>query len=194
MSPARHVVVVGTMGAGKTTVGQLLAHRLDRPFVDSDERITEARSATAAEFAAEEGIDAVHRLEAAVLLEALDEAAPSIVAAAASVVTDGSARARLRRDDVTVVWLRGRPETLAARVEPGDHRPLLATGEDPEAVLARLDAERTPLYEEVADVTVDVDGRTPRQIAAEVELGLGTTPSRRHRGGPASTSSGSSMS
>ena len=188
MPSARHVVVVGTMGAGKTTVGQLLAHRLDRPFVDSDERITEARGATAAELADEEGIDAVHRLEAAVLLEALDEAAPSIVAAAASVVTDRSARARLRRDDVTVVWLRGRPETLAARVEPGDHRPLLA--EDPEAVLARLDAERTPLYEEVADVTVDVDGRTPRQIAAEVELGLGT----RHRGGPASTSSGSSMS
>jgi shikimate kinase len=179
------------MGAGKTTVGQLLAHRLDRPFVDSDERITEARGATAAELADEEGIDAVHRLEAAVLLEALDEAAPSIVAAAASVVTDRSARARLRRDDVTVVWLRGRPETLAARVEPGDHRPLLA--EDPEAVLARLDAERTPLYEEVADVTVDVDGRTPRQIAAEVELGLGTTPTRRHRAGPASTSSGSSM-
>jgi shikimate kinase len=192
VSSARHVVVVGTMGAGKTTVGQLLAHRLDHPFVDSDERITEARGATAAELADEEGIDAVHRLEAAVLLEALDEAAPSIVAAAASVVTDRSARARLRRDDVTVVWLRGRPETLAARVEPGDHRPLLA--EDPEAVLARLDAERTPLYEEVADVTVDVDGRTPRQIAAEVELGLGTTPTRRHRGGPASTSSGSSMS
>jgi shikimate kinase len=192
VSSARHVVVVGTMGAGKTTTGQLLAHRLDRPFVDSDERITEARGATAAELADEEGIDAVHRLEAAVLLEALDEAAPSIVAAAASVVTDRSARARLRRDDVTVVWLRGRPETLAARVEPGDHRPLLA--EDPEAVLARLDAERTPLYEEVADVTVDVDGRTPRQIAAEVELGLGTTPTRRHRGGPASTSSGSSMS
>jgi shikimate kinase len=192
VSSARHVVVVGTMGAGKTTVGHLLAHLLDRPFVDSDERITEARGATAAELADEEGIDAVHRLEAAVLLEALDEAAPSIVAAAASVVTDRSARARLRRDDVTVVWLRGRPETLAARVEPGDHRPLLA--EDPEAVLARLDAERTPLYEEVADVTVDVDGRTPRQIAAEVELGLGTTPTRRHRGGPASTSSGSSMS
>jgi shikimate kinase len=162
----RHVVVVGMMGVGKTTVGQLLARQLGRPFVDNDERIAETTGATPAELADEEGIDAVHQLEAAVLIDALDEAAPSIVAAAASVVTDPDARARLRRDDVTVVWLRGRPATLAARVKSGDHRPLLA--DDPAPVLARLDAERTPLYEGVADVTVDVDGRTPRQITGEI--------------------------
>ena len=67
----------------------------------------------------------------------------------------------------TVLWLRARPEVLARRVSAGrDHRPLL--GDDPLAALQRLDAERRPLYEEVADLVVDVDDLSTSQVVDAV--------------------------
>ena len=65
-----------------------------------------------------------------------------------------------------VVWLDADPSVLAARVEKGDHRPLL--GDDPEAAMVRLDRERRPLYREVADHRVDVSGQDLAEVAEAV--------------------------
>ena len=66
----------------------------------------------------------------------------------------------------TIVWLRARPETLAARLGDGRGRPLL--GDDPATAVERLDEVRRPLYSQLADVVVDVDGRGPLDVADEI--------------------------
>ncbi len=84
----------------------------------------------------------------------LSRPAPLVVAAGGGAVTGATNRAALARSGAYVVWLRASAEFLAGRTDP-THRPLLAN--DPHATLVRLLAERTPLYEEVADAAVDVE-------------------------------------
>ena len=87
-------------------------------------------------------------------MEALASSAPAVVAAAGGSVLSEANRGLLANEAI-VVWLRAEPSTLATRVRPGGHRPLL--GVDHAGALAELDAVRRPLYQEVADVVVDVD-------------------------------------
>jgi shikimate kinase len=158
------------MGSGKTTVGSALAHRLGRRFVDNDDVLTGWTEQSAAEIAAAEGTDALHRHEAAALLGALDSGdQPAVVAAAASVVDDDAVRERLRADDVEVVWLRAHPSTLRRRALAGAHRPFV---HDDPSTIARLDGARRPRYEEVADVVVDVDDREADDIVDELATAL----------------------
>jgi shikimate kinase len=149
-----HVVLVGMMGTGKTSVGRALADRLGRPFVDSDAVIEERTSRTVAQIFADEGESAFRALETEVLIDALEAQEPSVVAAAGGSVLDPANRARIA-DAGTVVWLRASPEVLAERVRGADHRPLL--DHDPDGTLVRLSAERASLYRSVADLELDVD-------------------------------------
>ena len=159
-------MLIGMMGSGKTTVGRSLAAALGRPLVDSDAQVEARTGRTVREIFESDGEAAYRVLEREALVDALAEAEPSVVAAAGGVVLDPGNRAVLQEAG-TVVWLRARPEVLARRVSAGrDHRPLL--GDDPLAALRRLDAERRPLYEEVADLVVDVDDLSTRQVVTAV--------------------------
>ncbi len=162
-------MLIGMMGSGKTTVGRSLAAALRRPLVDSDAQVEARTGRTVREIFESDGEAAYRVLEREALVDALAQAEPSVVAAAGGVVLDPGNRAVLQEAG-TVVWLRARPEVLARRVSAGrDHRPLL--GDDPLAALRRLDAERRPLYEEVADLVIDVDDLSTRQVVtAVVEL------------------------
>jgi shikimate kinase len=162
----RHLVLLGLMGVGKTTVGLILAERLGRPFVDSDFRIEALTGRMVREILATEGVEAMRRHEAAALFDALGGDEPSVIAAAAGVVLDADNRRRLRESGAEVVWLDGAPSTLAARSASRDHRPFLEA--DPEGTLRQMQAEREGLYSEVADITVSVEGRTPDQIADRI--------------------------
>ncbi|HEX6310183.1 MAG TPA: shikimate kinase [Acidimicrobiia bacterium] len=162
-------MLVGSMGAGKSTVGRELAVRLGVPFVDNDEQLRRHTGHTAAEVTTSSGAAALHRLEAAALLEALDEGGDHVVAAAASVVDDGGVRERLADAGVTVVWLRAHPATLRRRALAGAHRPFVHG--DP-AASTRLDTARRPHYAEFAAVVVDVDDRAPGEIVEEIAAAL----------------------
>ena len=151
-----HVVLVGMMGAGKSTVGKRLAKRLDRAFVDADHDLEARLGRSIAEVFEQDGEEGFRSEEARHLHRLLAAEAPTVVAAGGGVVVRPDNRARLQAADVTVVWLDADPAFLASRAEAKVHRPLLAQGEPPRAVLERLDRERRPLYEEVADLTVDV--------------------------------------
>jgi shikimate kinase len=151
-----HVVLVGMMGSGKSTVGKRLAKRLHRPFVDADHDLERRLGRTIGEMFADDGEEAFRRAEADHLRRLLAAEAPHVVAAGGGVVLRPENRARLRADDVTVVWLRATPAFLASRVEAKPHRPLLGDGAATPSLFERLDAERRDLYAEVADVTVDV--------------------------------------
>jgi shikimate kinase len=156
-SQPRHVVLVGLMGSGKSTVGRRLAARLDRRFVDADAALVEVADRSIADIFATDGEGAFRALEADVLEELLEHHEPTVVASGGGVVLGAENRRRLGAPSVTVVWLRAEPAFLASRVEGRAHRPLLQGEEPARAVLARLDEERAPLYAEVADITVDVE-------------------------------------
>jgi shikimate kinase len=151
----RHVVLVGAMGVGKTTVGRRLARELQRPFADADEQLELRAGRTIPAIFRDDGEQAFRRLESEVLVDLLGGPLPLVVAAGGGVVTRPENRALLGRR-AFVVWLRASPGFLAARADP-THRPLLAGDPDPTVTLERLIAARTPLYDEVADATVDVE-------------------------------------
>ena len=165
--PARHVVLVGLMGAGKTTVGQIVAERLDRRLVDSDVVIERAAGKTVREIWLSDGEPAFRELETAALRSALEAETPSVIAAAGGVVLATENRAALASaDDALVVWLSADPSLLVGRAARGNHRPLL--DHDPEAALREMATARDPLYREVADAVVVIDGKAPEDVADEI--------------------------
>jgi shikimate kinase len=149
------------MGSGKTTVGAELARRLGRPHRDSDHEIDRAHGMSAGEIAARDGIERLHALELAHLLDALSGGTPSVISAAASVIDEPAGRAALAADDVEVVWLTTDPEVLASRAATAAHRP------SPEPIEHQA-ARRDRLFAGVADRTVDVGNRSVDQIVDTV--------------------------
>jgi shikimate kinase len=159
------IILVGMMGAGKTTVGKRLAERLGWSYVDSDAEVAASMGRTVPELFAEEGEDAFRAAESRVLAEALGRGEPAVVSAAGGVVLSEANR-KLLRESGTVVWLRADPAVLALRVGDGRGRPLL--GRDPAAVLSELERARRGLYASIAVVTVDVDDLSPPQVVERV--------------------------
>jgi shikimate kinase len=160
-----HLVLIGMMGAGKTTVGRRVADRLGRPFLDSDAAIEQRTGRTVRQIFADEGEPAFRWLESQVLISMLDDDEPAVIAAAGGTVLQEENRHRMR-DRGTVVWLRADPALLADRVRNGDHRPLL--GDDPRATLERLASEREALYTETAHAIVDVEEIGPAEVVERV--------------------------
>jgi shikimate kinase len=161
-----HLVLVGMMGAGKSTVGRLVAERLGRPLIDSDAVIEARTGRTVREIFAEDGEEAFRSLETAALLEALASDEPAVIAAAGGVVLREENRTALRQAEARVVWLMADPELLLERVRSGMHRPLL--DDDAEGTLQRMWAEREALYREVADAIVSVDQRSVSEVVEAV--------------------------
>ncbi len=156
------------MATGKSTVGRLLAEALDRPLLDSDAQVEAATGRTVREIWRADGEAAFRALETEALRAALAAGVPSVVAGAGGVVLAEANRELLGGDDATVVWLRASPATLLARVRAAgdDHRPLL--DDDPAATLERMHGDRTPLYDAVADLVVDVDDVEPAEVARRI--------------------------
>jgi len=162
-----HIVVVGLMGAGKSTIGRGLAARLGWPWLDSDDEIERATGQTVRELRESEGVDAMHAREADQLLAALADPGPLVESAAASIADVDSCLAALRAPGVAVVWLRASAATLASRFDRQAHRP--AYGDDPHEFLTEQMATRGPRFASVDPVIVDEDGRMPDET---VDLAL----------------------
>jgi shikimate kinase len=157
----RPLVLVGLMGAGKTSVGTLLARRLGRPFWDGDAQLEAMTGRTAAQLSAERGLDVLHGLEVEVLARGLAHRPPPVIAAAAAVVLAPRVPSLLA--GVWVVWLRVEPARLASRIHAQvGHRP--AFGGDLLGVLREMARARGPLYAGVADLTLDADRAAPPEL------------------------------
>lgn len=157
------VVLVGTMGAGKTTVGRLVADRLGVPFRDTDHDVEMVAGRSVPDIFIDAGEAEFRRLETAAVATALSEY-DGVLALGGGAVLDGQTRALL--DGHRVVFLRVGLADAAKRVGLGVSRPLLL-GNVRGRIKQLLD-ERTPVYESVASHVVDTDGREPAEVAAEV--------------------------
>jgi shikimate kinase len=161
----RHLVLVGLMGAGKTTVGAACATRLARPFVDTDDIVEANTGMSVAELFANEGEARFRELERQAVVDACAVPAPAVIACGGGAVMDPDSRRRLHQSGF-VVWLQAPPPTLMARVKTGTTRPLL-DGRGT-ATLQRLAVVRAAAYEAVADALVDTDARTIPEVVDSV--------------------------
>ncbi len=162
------VLLIGMMGAGKTTVGNALSRLLGWPYYDNDELLARAVGKDTRRVQQEDGLAALRRAESAALTVALDEGGPLIAGVAGGIVTDPLDLDRLHRGGL-VVWLRADLATLAARVT-GTDRPWL--GQSPEVAMRLLYAGREWLYAEASTMIIDEEQTTPELIARRIAAAL----------------------
>jgi shikimate kinase len=147
----RTIVLVGMMGAGKTTIGRRLAPRLGLKFFDADEEIQTAAGMSVADLFTAHGEISFRQGEAQVIARLLQGPA-HVLATGGGAILDAGTRARIKESAVSV-WIRADIDTLLKRATRRDTRPLLRDG-DPRATLARLLEARAPYYA-LADIVVD---------------------------------------
>ncbi|OQW56806.1 MAG: shikimate kinase [Proteobacteria bacterium SG_bin9] len=146
----RSVVLVGMMGAGKSTIGRRLAARLHLPFVDADQEIEAAAGMSIPEIFAAHGEPYFRDGEARVIARLLDSG-PAILATGGGAFLRQETRERIARRGISL-WLRADADVVLRRVKRRADRPLLQTA-DPAATIERLLAERTPFYQQ-ADIEI----------------------------------------
>jgi shikimate kinase len=180
MDDARHLVLVGMMGVGKSSVGRRVALRLGRQFLDTDKLVEEEAGSTVAEIFAAEGEPAFRALEAAAVRQALESDPYAVIAFGGGAVLDPITRG-LARQLALVVWLQAPARELARRVSAsmrrsgGTARPLLTAGRSPEQVLDEIARQREDAYRASAHILVDTSGRSPSQAATAVLIATGWT-------------------
>ncbi len=155
----RSIVLVGLMGAGKTTVGRRLARRLGLPFVDADAEIERAAGKTIQEIFEEDG-EAFFRAGEERVIARLLEGGPQVLATGGGAWMSEATRMRVREKGVSV-WLKADLDILMERVSRRPGRPLLKAP-DPRKVMKDLMEKRYPVYAE-ADVTVE-SRNVPHQV------------------------------
>jgi len=158
-----NIVLIGFMGAGKTAVGRALSERLGMQLFDTDRMVEESAGRRIAELWDLEGEEGFRAREHDAVLQACASSGHVIACG-------GGAVLEIRNYGIlkgagTVVYLRAPATVLRERVGIALDRPLLRE----EGAFDKLLAERQPAYESAADVIVDTDGRTPEEVAADIE-------------------------
>lgn len=169
-----NIFLVGLMGAGKTSIGRLLAKRLGKAFFDSDqeiERVTGVKIPVIFEIEGETGFRAREER----MLAALVQGGNLVLATGGGAVLSARNRKLLGENGI-VVYLRAAVTDLWNRTRHDRNRPLLRAGE-PLAILERLYAERDPLYREVADIIVDTGEQSLGSLVHKLERRLGEVTS-----------------
>jgi shikimate kinase len=167
---SRHVLLIGFMGSGKSTVGRIVGESLGLRFLDLDERVVSWEGRSIADIFAADGEPAFRVAESAALA-ALAEAESTVVACGGGIVLDDANRSLLKRLG-TVVYLVVSAEEALARIGDTSGRPLLVGGDV--AMASALLRSREALYEATADLTVPTEGRTPREVAEALLAMLGS--------------------
>lgn len=167
----RSIVLVGLMGAGKSTVGRRLATAMHLPFFDADHEIETAAGCTIADFFERYGEPAFREGERRVIQRLL-VGPRHILATGGGAFMDETTREIIKRLGISV-WLRADLDLLMARVSKRQTRPLLKTG-DPRATMERLMNERYPTYSQ-ADITIDSNAGPHESIVQQIITQLSAT-------------------
>lgn len=161
-----HLVIVGAMGVGKTTVGSLLAFELGLAFHDSDASLEARTGATGAVIVDRFGVDHLHELELEVFLSACESQFRSVISPAASVVDHEAGRTAMARN--TTIWLTAPDHVLEERTGTEGHRRDIDSEER-----EHLRLRRQPWLDEVSHLTVDTGKATADEVVATILERLG---------------------
>lgn len=168
---SRHIILVGMMGVGKSSLGRRLAKRLGRPFVDSDVETERAAGMGITALFETYGETELRALERRVLQRLVAaEVAPQVIATGGDAFVDADTRTMLKAAGTTI-WLQAGLDTLAGRIRRLEHRPLLQRGEL-RPTLKRLLAEREAQYAE-AHMTFDTDAVPVAELIEQIVAALG---------------------
>lgn len=170
-----NVVLIGMPGAGKSTIGVVLAKRLGLDFVDSDLVLQSRAGRRLQEIIAADGMDVLRRLEEEVLLQ-LADSRRTVIATGGSAVYSQAAVEALRRHGRTV-FLAAPLAILERRIDDMDQRGLVL---DPDETFPALFRRRQPLYQRYADLEIKVAGKNVETIAGEIarKLQSGSAPGK----------------
>lgn len=165
-----HLYLIGYRGSGKSTVGRLLAQRLSRPYVDSDDLIESESGMSIKDIFANHGELWFRDLESKIVSQVAASAEPTIVSLGGGAILREASQAVIKSTG-KCVWLRARAEYLFERIQSDQatqlRRPNLSQiGGFSE--VADILAKRTPIYDRLSDLTVVVEGKTPDEICDEI--------------------------
>ncbi len=162
----KSIILIGFMGAGKTTVGRCLARKLGLSMIDTDYYIEQTQKMKISEIFAQYGEAYFRDLETKTIQHLIKQGENYIVSCGGGMVLRSENRDLLKTLG-TVIYLRVRPETVASRLKGDTTRPLLQ-GTDAEEKIKNLLTLREGIYEAAADVQVDTDGLLPEEICVKI--------------------------
>lgn len=169
MTPSQNIFLVGLMGAGKTTIGRVLARHRNLEFVDSDHEIVARCGVSIPTIFEIEGEAGFRRREAA-MIDELTQRQGIVLATGGGAILDPENRARLKARGA-VIYLHGQPQDLYMRTRHDRNRPLLQT-DDPLARMRSLYEQRHPLYLETADIVAETGRQSVHCLVRKIEAGL----------------------
>ena len=164
ITKGRFIVLVGLMGAGKTTLGRRIAPELGLPFIDSDSEVEKTAGCTIGEIFKNSGEKIFRDIERRVMLKLLSQS-PAVIGSGGGSFMDVDTRNLIRKKG-TSIWLRADLELLYRRARRRTHRPLL-NNDDPRKTLMRLMEERYAVYQK-ADLIFDVTEEPPDKMAIKL--------------------------
>lgn len=161
-----NMILIGFMGAGKTTVGLQLSKKLNLPFLDTDQRIEEEQKRAISDIFANEGEAYFRSLETKQLEKLIQEINGSVISVGGGLPVQKVNHDLLKKLGTTV-YLKAKKDTLIQRLQGDTSRPLLQGGELEERIENLMNA-REAIYEQVADVVVETDEKTLENVIAEL--------------------------
>lgn len=163
----KNIILVGYMGCGKTTVGESIAEATRYTFADTDEMIVAQQGRSISDIFAQDGEPAFRDMETALLVKMLTEKNDTCVISTGGGMPVQKENRNLLRQLGTVVYLRVKPETVYERIKGDTMRPLLQC-ENPMERIREMIKSRDPAYEAAAELVIDVDDLTQREVAEQI--------------------------
>ena len=166
----QNIILIGFMGSGKTTVGKILAERLGIELIDTDKWIEQKQKISIKDIFAIHGEDYFRLLETELLKALCDTDEMKIIATGGGMPLREENQLLLQKMG-NIVYLKADAETIYKRIRNDKNRPLLQTP-DPKLKITELLSERTPIYEKIAEITIDTNNKTLNQVVDEILVDL----------------------
>ena len=160
-----NIVLIGMRGSGKTTVGKLLAERLGKQFIEIDELITQRAGQSIPEIVMRYGWQKFRDVEEEITRQVSE--LDNVVSATGGGVVTREQNIRELKKKGKLVWLKANTDTLLRRIGNDQDRPSL-TGRSPREDLETVLAQRSPIYQRVADFIIDTEGKKPEEVAEAI--------------------------